>query len=137
MRREFEEFIELDLAWPVNLRPASGVNHNLLDKLQGVNSLVDNSFEGNTFAAPEADVSRDHDLGLCVDDTVPQGGVTQARIHNRMNRTKTSAAQHRDHTFNRQRHINDHAVALHDAKRFQPVGEAANHAVQLSIGDNT
>ena len=62
--------------------------------------------------------------------------MTQTGIHNRMNRSEASAGQHGHRPFDRQGHINDHPVAFHHTQRFQAVGEAADHAVKLSIGDD-
>ena len=63
-------------------------------------------------------------------------GVAQPGIDDRMNRADAGAGQHGHRAFDRQRHVDDDAIALHHSERFQAIGEAADHAVQLAIGDD-
>ena len=41
-----------------------------------------------------------------------------------------------DHTLNGKGHVDDDPVSLADAERAQTVGEAADHAVKLTVGDH-
>jgi hypothetical protein len=45
------------------------------------------------------------------------------------------AGLHGHHRLNAHRHVHHHAIALLDAQAFQAVGELADAAVQLGIGD--
>ncbi len=133
---KLEQIIEVDFAGSGELNPGPRVDHHLFYQFQVFESFIDDAFEGHGLAAPEADVPHNHHLGLRVGNAVAQSGVAQAGIHDRMNRANTCASQHGNRAFDRQGHINDHAVALHHAQRLQTVGEAADLAVKLSIGND-
>src|SRR5581483_7353404 len=133
VRRKLHQFIEINFARAGAFSGAARIHDNLLDEIQRVNGFVENGFQGNNFAAAETDVAGDHDPGLRVLDAFAKRGVTEASVHDRVDGTDAGTCQHRDYAFNRERHVNDNAVAFFDAERFQSVGKAAHHAMKLLV----
>ncbi|MNS74812.1 hypothetical protein D3C72_1082960 [compost metagenome] len=70
-----------------------------------------------------------------VDQPLLQRLGREAAEHHRVRGTQARAGLHRDHAFDRHRHVDHHAVALPDAERLQAVGKAAHLAMQLAVGD--
>ncbi len=52
-----------------------------------------------------------------------------------MNRPDARAGLHGDHAFDRHRQVDQHAVTLLDAARFQAIGKTGNTTEQILVGD--
>ncbi len=76
----------------------------------------------------------DDHLRRGVDDPRRHLARREAAEHDRMDRADPRAGQHGDDRFRDQRHIDQHPVALADAKRGQPAGEARHLVQHLGIG---
>src|SRR5215469_2162779 len=135
--RKLEQIVEVNLAGASDLGSAAGIEHDFLDAIEGVEGFVDDGLQRNGFAAAESDITGDYNPGLGVDNTIAQSGVAESGIDDGVDYTDAGAGQHGDGTLDGERHVNDNAVALMKAQRFQTIGEAADLAVQLSIGDDS
>jgi hypothetical protein len=93
-------------------------------------------FRGTVLPRAVSDVAGDDYLRLGIVNTIAQSGMAEAGVHDGMDGPKPRARQHGDHALQGERHINDDAIALADPERLQAVGEAANLAVKLAIGDD-
>ena len=112
------------------------VDDYFFDAVERFESFVDDGFQGDGFAAAVADVAGDHDFRLRIGDAVAERGVSESGIDDGMNRADAGAGQHGHGAFDGERHVDDDAVTLDDAQRLQAVGEAADHAVELAVGDD-
>ena len=65
---------------------------------------------------------------------VGDGFRGEAAEDDRMHRPDAGAGEHGDRRLRHHRHVDRDAVALRDAERFQGVGEPADFAVQLLVG---
>ena len=84
-----------------------------------------------------AAVRRDQQLGLGVVDPVLQRLGGEAAEHDRMGRPDPRAGQHGDGELGDHPEVDGHAVALRHTERLEPVGEATDLFVQLSIGEGS
>src|SRR5579864_6749171 len=53
-----------------------------------------------------------------------------------MYRADAGAGQHGDSAFDGEGHVDNDAITFHDSQRFQSIREAADHAVELAVGNN-
>ena len=97
--------------------------------------LVDDGLERKVLAATHLLVGGDHCDRAGVDDALLQRLRREPAENHRVRGADARARLHRDHAFDRHRHVDDDAIALFDAERSQPVGESAHACVQLAIGD--
>ena len=134
----FIKLAEIDFARAGRLEGfgIAGEDDDFLDKLQPVERFIDNALQRHRLAATEACIADDDDFGLRILDAVAQRGVSEAGIDDGVDRADASAGQHGDHAFERQRHVDDNAIALLHAKRLQAVRKAADIAIELAVGDD-
>ena len=97
--------------------------------------FVDDRLERQVAAAAGLLVGRDHGDRTRIDDPLLQRLGREPAEHDRMRRADPGAGLHRHHALDRHRHVDEHAVALLDAERLEPVREAANPLVELAVGD--
>jgi hypothetical protein len=135
VRREFEEVVEIDFARGSDLSFTARKHDYFFDAVERFDGFVNDGFQRDGLAAAVADVTGDHNFRLGVGDTVAERGVAESGVDDGMNRSDAGAGQHRHSAFNRERHVDDDAVALDYSQRFQTVGEAADLAIKLAIGD--
>ncbi len=100
-----------------------------------IRGRVDVGLQRHGTAAAHALVRRDDHRRLAVDDAAGQRVRRETAEHDGMDRADARAGEHRDRRFGDHRHIDRDAIAFLDANRFQHVGETANPAVQLAVGD--
>ncbi len=136
MRGKFEQVVEVDFARGGDLGFRARVHNYFLNEVERFQGLVDDDFEDDGLAATVADVAGDHDLGLSVGDAVAQRGVAESGIDDGMDGADAGAGQHGYGAFDGQRHVDDDAVSLDHSQGSQSVGEAADHAVKLAVGDD-
>jgi len=134
--REFEQVVEVDFAGRVDFGFSAGIDNDFFDAVEGFQSFVDDGLESDGLAAAIADVSGDDNFRLRVGDAVAQRGVSESGVTDGGDGADAGAGQHRDCAFNGERHVDDDAVALDYAQRLQAVGEAADLAVELAVGDD-
>src|ERR1019366_2503828 len=130
------EEVDFTLARGFELSLASLEDDNVLDKLETVDSFIDNGLQGHGFATPISTFSGNNHLRRRIFNTVAKGGVPETGIDHGMNCANPRTGEHGDDAFDRQRHINDHAVALVDVDGTQSIGETAHHAIKLAVGDH-
>src|ERR1700678_943601 len=63
--------------------------------------------------------------------------MTEAGVDDGVDCSDAGAGQHGDGAFDGEGHINDHAVSFFHSQRLQTVGEAAEQAVKLAVGDGS
>ena len=62
--------------------------------------------------------------------------MSESGVDDGVNRADTRASQHGHGAFDGERHVDDDAIALYHPQRFQTVGEAADQAIELAVGDD-
>ena len=102
---------------------------------QAGNGLIDNRTQAHAFTATESHISSYDDLCLGIFNAAAQGLHAEARIDNRMHRANPGTGQHGNHTFQRQRHINNDAVALLHPEGTQTIGGTRDEIEKLAVGD--
>jgi hypothetical protein len=93
------------------------------------------AFQGHRLAAAQALVGRHHHVAGAIENAAREAVGRKAGEDDRMNRAQPRAGEHRVGGFRNHRKINGDAVAFLHAVRFQHVGETADLAMQLRIGD--
>src|SRR4029077_20319120 len=96
-----------------------------LDEVEGIEGFVDDRPEGNGLSSAETDVAADDDLCLRIHDAVAQGGMAEPGIDDGVDGADARAGQHGDGALDRQRHVDDDAIALAHVERLEAGGEAA------------
>ncbi len=96
---------------------------------------IDIGLERDLLAAAPAFVGGDHQSRSAILDPPGERFGREAAEHHRMDRPDPRAGQDRHRGFGDHRHIDGDAVALGHALGLQRIGEAADVAVQLAIGD--
>ena len=134
--RELEQVVEIDFARGGDFGFGARIDDDFLDEVERFQSFVDDGLEGDGFAAAEADVAGDDDFRLRVGDAVAKRGVSQAGVDDGMNCADAGAGQHGHCAFDGERHVDDDAVALDHSQGLQAIGEAADLAVELAVGDD-
>ena len=89
----------------------------------------------DVLAAAHAFVGGDHRTAIGVVDTVAQGIRGEATEYHRVDRADSRAGQHGVGRFGDHRHVDADPVALLHAAALQHIGQAADVAVQLAVGD--
>ena len=89
---------------------------------------------GDDAAAPEAAVGGDEQPGLLVVDAIAQRLGAEAAEHDAVHRADARAGEHRDGQLGDERQVDGDAIALLDAERLQDVGELADFAVEIEVG---
>ncbi len=87
-------------------------------------------------AAPIAAIRRDDRGCAAIRDPIANAIRAEAAEDDGMNRADPRAGEHRDRRFRNGRHINDDAIAFADSVSLQDVGEAADFAMQLLVGED-
>src|SRR6202158_6301033 len=98
--------------------------------------LVNDSLERQRLAAALLLVGGDDRDRPGVDDALLERLCREASEHDRMGRADPRARLHRDHAFDRHRHVDDDPVAFLDAERLQRIGETAYAMVEILIGNS-
>ena len=96
--------------------------------------LVDDRLQRQVLAAARLLVRGHHGHRAGIDDALLQRLRGKAAEYDRMRRPDTRAGLHRDHAFDRHRHVDQHAVALADPERLEAVREPADAVVELPVG---
>src|ERR1039458_9183408 len=136
LRWEFEQVVEIDFARGADFGFGARVHDYFFDEVEGFDGFVDNGFQSNGFAAAVADVAGDHNFRLSVSDAVAERGVSESGVNDGMNCSNARARQHGHGTLDGKRHVDDDAIAFYYPQRLEAVGEAADHAIELAVGDD-
>ena len=62
--------------------------------------------------------------------------MTESGIDHRMDGSDAGAGEHRNRTFDGQRHVDHYAIPFNHAERLQAIREAADQAIELVVGDD-
>src|SRR6266702_859636 len=108
----------------------------MLNGIESIDGFIDNGLKRHGLATAYAGFSGNDDLGLRIGDAVAKSCVAESGIDDGMYCTHAGAGEHGNYTLNRKRHIDDDAIALPYSQRAQAVGKAADHAIELAIGDH-
>ena len=73
-------------------------------------------------------------VALCVVDAIAQRLGAEAAEHHAVDRADARARQHRDGQLRDERQVDRDAIALLHAERLEDVGELADLAVQIEVG---
>ena len=129
------QFVEVDLAWAQFGLDAALVPDDVAQR-QVLDGLVDDAAQVDGLAAAHADVAGNDDLGAGVDDAVAQRADAHAGVDDRMDRAQPRTGQHGDHAFQRQRHVDDDAVAAFRRPRLRsPLARRETKLAQFVVGD--
>ena len=93
------------------------------------------SLSCDDLAAAPAAVGGDDELGLAVVDAVRDRLGAEAAEDHRVHRADARAGEHGDGGLGDHRHVDRDAVALLDAEVLEDVGEAADLAMELLVGE--
>ena len=96
--------------------------------------LIGDAFQIHLAAPAVAHIAGNQRFRLGVLDAVPQRPHAEPGIDHAVDGANPRAGQHTDGPFRRQRHIDDHPVALADAQRLQPVGHPVDLLRQPRVG---
>src|SRR6185503_10679369 len=107
---------------------------DLLDELRPLEALVGDLLQRDDRAAAIAAVGGDHERGLAVVRAVAERLGAEAAEDDAVGRADPGAGEHRDRELGDHGHVERDAVALPDAERLESVGEAADLAVELLVG---
>ena len=107
-----------------------------LDRLRALARLVRVLLKRHDVPAPEAAVRRQDGLGAAVVDAIPQRIRAEAREDHAVRRADACAGEHGDGGFRRLGHVDDDTIALPDADAAHRVGELADLAVKLLVGED-
>ena len=91
--------------------------------------------ERDRLSAAQAFVGGDDDCAFAIEDAAGEAVRRETREHHRMHRADARAGQHRVGRLGDHRQVDRDPIALFDAVRLQHIGEAADLAMQLLIGD--
>ena len=107
---------------------------HVLDRRRALERLVGHLLQRHHLAAAPAAVGGDEQRGLRVVDAVAQRLGAEAAEHHRVHGADARAGQHGDRQLGHQRQVERHAVARLHAERLQDVGELADLAVEIEVG---
>ncbi len=93
--------------------------------------------ERQDIAAPPGTIGGDDEPSLRIDDAVAYRFGGEAGEDDVVNRPDAGAGQHGDDELRYHGKVDRHAVAFFDADRFQGVGELADVAGQVPVGQDT
>jgi hypothetical protein len=111
-------------------------HHDVRTLGQSISEIVDVLLERHDAAAAIAAVRRHHDARLGVVHAVAERLGREAAEHHAVGGADARARQHRDRRFRDHRQIDADAVARLDAEAAQHVGEPADLAVELEVGEH-
>ena len=97
--------------------------------------LVHDGLEGDNFPAPPSAVRRDDRGGSGVLKPVEDGLGGETAEYDIVHRANAGAGEHRDGGLRDHRHVDQDAILRFHPARQQDVGELADLAVELGIGD--
>ena len=118
-------------------RPLAPPDDDLLDQVQVLDSALGDAQQVHLVAPPVPHVGGDDHLGLRVGDAVAEGARAEPSVHHAVHRADAGAGQHGDGALRRQRHVDDHPVALAHAQGAQAVGEPVDQLRQPPVGERT
>ena len=123
-----------------SLGPGNGFSgplkdENVLDLGGVLESGINNSLCGDSLSAPSAFVRGDQNARLAILDAVPERLRREAGEDNRMNGTDTRAGKESGNGVPGHWHVNRDGVALLNSHTLEDIGNAANFAEKLSVGD--
>ena len=115
---------------------AGALDHQHLGDIRAFGQrFVAIGLERNLFAAAHTFVGRDDIARIAILDAAGEAVGREAAEHHRMDRADARTGQHGVSRFGNHRHIDGDTVAFLDAVRLHHVGELADLAVQLFVGD--
>ena len=107
---------------------------DVLDARRFAQRIVGHLLERHDRPAPVAAIGGDEQARLRVVDAIAQRLGGEAAKDDGVHRADARAGQHRDRQLGDERHVERHAVALADAEPLEDVGELADLAVELEVG---
>ena len=107
-----------------------------LDVLVFRQRLIDDRLERDHLAAPPSAVRGDHGGGAGVFEAIDDGLRGKPAENDVVHGPDAGAGEHGKRGLRDHRHVNEHAVALLDAFFLKHVGETADLAFQLAVGDD-
>src|SRR5581483_187315 len=110
-------------------------DEDLLDRRRLGHRGIGHLLQRHHAAGPPGAVTGDENLGLGVEDAVPQRVRREAAEDDRVGRSEPGAGQHGDHELGHHPHVDGDPVALLDPERRQGVGRPAHLLVELPVGD--
>ena len=117
--------------------PVRLIDDDLLDRRGGLfESVIDVLLERDFLAASPAAIGGDHEFGGGVVVAVGDGVGGEASEDDRVDGSDAGTGEHRDCQFGDHRHVERDAVAGLDAQFFEDVGELADLAVELLVGED-
>ena len=120
----------------MNLVAGTPKNDHTLDRCPALERFIDVLLERNDAAAPVAAIRRDDGGCAAIRNPIANAIRAEAAKDDGMNRADPRAGEHRDCRLRNGRHINDDAIAFADSVSLQDVGEAADFAMQLLVGQD-
>ena len=93
-------------------------------------------FSGTIAPASISAVRGNHHPGAAILDSILNGFRTESAENDGMNRPDPRTSQHRDRSLRTHRHVDDHAIPFFDVVPLENVGELANLAMKLLIGQS-
>ncbi len=117
--------------------PGAFVHDHVLHAFAAAQSegLVHRGLERDFLAAAHLPVGGDHRDRPRVDNALLQTLRRESAEHHRVRRADPRAGLHRRDDLDRHRHVDDDALALPDAERFERVRELADLVVELLVGE--
>ena len=111
------------------------VDEHGLDRLTAAHAqtFVNDGLERQLLAAAHLVVGRDHGHRTGVDDALLQRLGREPAEHHAVGRADTRASLHRNHAFERHRHVDQHPVALADTVGLERVRELAHTRKKLAV----
>ena len=107
---------------------------DVLDRRRACQRLVGHLLERHDLAAAIAAVGGDEQPCLRVVDAIAQRLGAEAAEDDAVDGADAGAGEHRDRQLGHERHVERDAIALLDAERLQDVGELADLAMEIEVG---
>ena len=107
---------------------------DVLDRRRAFERFVRHLLQRHDLAAPPAAVRGHEQRRLRVVDAIAQRLGAEAAEDHRMHGADARAREHRDRQLRDERQVERHAVAALDAERLQDVGELADLAIEIEVG---
>ena len=129
-----QQFVKVHFMWAqLGLGPT--LEPDDMAQAQIFHGLIDNAAQINALATPVANIAGNHHLRAGIQNAIPQRPNPHPGIDHRVDGTNARTGQHRNHAFQRQRHVDDDPVALVHAQRFQTGGKAGDQLAQFIVGN--
>ncbi len=109
-------------------------DYDLLDGGGVFESLIGNILQADVLAGTERYVGGYKNLAVRIVDAITQGIGAEPTEDDRMDRPNSGTGKHHDRQFQGHRQIDADTVALDHPERLQDVGEFADLAMQLFVG---